>query len=228
MIPDPAQILASCRLFSAVQGEGLERLREMAVLQRYSQNQVIFRQGDPCPGVFIVGSGLVRIYKTSPAGKEHVLHMVGPGATFAEVAAIGDFPCPAFAEALEETTCALLPAEAFSKAIREDHALCLQLLLGMSGWVKHLIDLVEDITLRDAIGRLARYLLSVADPDSGHVQLPSFKKHLASHLNLTSETLSRTLRRLEEMGLIQSNDQQLFVIDREALSATADGMFPAI
>jgi CRP/FNR family transcriptional regulator, dissimilatory nitrate respiration regulator len=221
---DPQTILAACRFFGAVKGQSLSRLLEMAQVRRYERGQLIFRQEEPCPGVFIVGTGLVRVYKLSPAGREHVLHLVSPGGTFAEVAAIGDFDCPAFAEALEDTVCVLLPTVPFSRALREDHQLCLQLMVSMAGWVKHLLGLVEDITLRDAIGRVARYLLSVADLQHGIIQLPSLKKHLASHLNLTSETLSRTLRRLMDMELINTTDDQgLMVKDREQLAAIAEG-----
>lgn len=224
MTLDASTILSNCRFFFAVKGPSLQRLREMALLKTYPQGTLIFRQADPCPGVFIVGTGLVRIFKTAPSGKEHVLHLVPPGGTFAEVAAIGSFDCPAFAEALEDTTCALLPASPFAKALRDDHDLCFGLLMSMAGWVKHFTGLVEDITLRDAAGRVARYLLSIANPTDGSVQLPSLKKHLASHLNLTSETLSRTLRRLTELDLIESTtDQRLAILDSKSLAALAEG-----
>ena len=51
----------------------------MARLVRFPKGKMIFRDGQECPGVFVVGSGLVRVFKTAPNGKEHVLHMVGPG-----------------------------------------------------------------------------------------------------------------------------------------------------
>jgi CRP/FNR family transcriptional regulator len=206
-----------------VKDEQRGRLTEMALVREYSKSEMIFRQGDPCPGVFIVGSGLVRVFKTAPTGKEHVLHLVGPGGTFAEVAAIGSFDCPAFAQALEDTRCVLLPLLPFSRALKGDHALCLQLMASMAGWVKHLVGLVEDVVLRDAAGRTARYLLNAPRSDDGSIHLPSLKKHLASHLNLTSETLSRTLRRLEDLGLITSDtDRGIVVTDLAALRSAAE------
>jgi CRP/FNR family transcriptional regulator len=93
----------------------------------------------------------------------------------------------------------------------------------MAIWVKHLLGLVEDVVLRDAAGRIARYLLDAPHGIDGSVQLPSLKKHLASHLNLTSETLSRTLRRLEDLGLITSDaDRGIVIVDRPGLQAAAD------
>ncbi|MGE5607887.1 MAG: Crp/Fnr family transcriptional regulator [Bacillota bacterium] len=226
---DPVTILSACRFFSGVQGPSRDRLLRMALVRQYERGTLIFRQGDPCPGVFVVGTGLVRVFKTSPAGREHVLHLVAPGGTFAEVAAIAGFDCPAFAEAVEDAQCVLLPADPFRRALREDHPLCLQLMASMAGWVKHLVGLLEDIALRDAVGRVARYLLTVADPRDGTIQLPSLKKHLASHLNLTSETLSRTLRRLIDLEWIaETEDQRLAVRDRESLTMAAEGDSPLI
>lgn len=212
-----------------VRGPTFDRLARMAQVRRFSRGAMIFREGQECPGVFVVGSGLVRVFKTAPSGREHVLHLVAPGGTFAEVAAIAGFETPANAEALEDSVCALLPTQPFAEALRDDHQLCLQLMGSMAGWVKHLVDLLEDIALRDAAGRLARYLLSEADARDHTVRLPSLKKHLASHLNLTSETLSRTLRRMCDAGTLESRDDQSLVIkDRPALDLLARGEFPQI
>ena len=216
-------ILTHCRFFSAVTGESRARLLEMAQVRRFERGRMIFRQGEPCAGMFVVGTGLVRVYKTAPNGKEHVLHLVAPGGTFAEVAAIGGFDYPAFAEAIEECECVFLPMRPLSDALKGDHQLCLQLIGSLSQWVKHLLGLVEDITLRDAAGRVSRYLLSMSKEGDGVVRLPSLKKHLASHLNLTSETLSRTLRRLDEAGLIRADEDGLTVVDREMLELQAAG-----
>jgi CRP/FNR family transcriptional regulator len=149
--------------------------------------------------------------------------------TFGEVAAIGDFPCPAYADATVETACVLLPAAEFTAALRESHTLCLELMVGLSGWVRHLVGLLEDLVLRDAVGRVARYLLR-ADPTPGAADflLPMRKKDLASHLNLTSETLSRSLRRLVDSGLIIIPDaRRVRIRDPRGLAEVAEGLPPA-
>ncbi len=200
----------------------------MAVRREYRKAETIFREGDPVPGVFIVGGGLVRVFKLAPSGKEHVLHLAGPGMTFAEVAVLGDFPCPAFAEALEETACLLLPVEPFRRALREDHQLSLQILSSMAMWVKSLVSLLEDIVLRDAAGRVAGYLLQVQSEPGTAISLPSLKKHIASHLNLTSETLSRTLRQLREERLIREDESGLVILDAPGLKRIVEGYFPRL
>lgn len=222
-----AEILQGCRLFSAVGERGFQRLVAMARLARFTKGDMVFHEGDSCPGVYIVGEGLVRVYKIAPNGREHVLHMVGPGHTFAEVAAIGGFDCPAHAEALATTSCVLLPLNRFRQALDEDHDLCREMMTGLTLWVRHLVTIIEDVTLRDAAGRLARYLLESPSVEDAVVELPSLKRHLASHLNLTSETLSRTLRRLAEAGMIVEEDpSRVRILDPSQLRKVAQGLFP--
>ena len=223
-----AETLGSCAFFSQVDGPTRKRLVRMAVRREYGKGEVIFRDGDPAQGVFVVASGLVRVFKLAPSGKEHVLHLAGPGMTFAEVAVLGNFPCPAFAEALEETACVLLPVEPFMRALREDHQLSLQILSSMAMWVKSLVSLLEDIVLRDAAGRVAGYLLQAQAEQGAAISLPGLKKHIASHLNLTSETLSRTLRQLRDERLISETDAGLVIHDMRGLQRIAEGFFPRI
>lgn len=222
-------ILRKCPVFRGLSDDLRALLTEAAVTKKYEKGARIFRYGDPCPGLYVVGEGLVRISQTAPNGKMHVLHFAEPGRTFAEVAAMGSFNCPANADAMEETVCVLLPTDRFRRLLEENHALCLQLLAGMSLWVRQLVGLLEDLALRDAGGRVARHLLKSAPPNAETwFTLPMLKKDLASHLNLTSETLSRTLRRLAETGLIEVAEGQRMCIRRqEALREVAEGLLPA-
>lgn len=225
---DIAGVLANCSFFSRVDGTSRKRLVRMALLREFRKGEVIFREGDPARGIFIVVEGLVRIYKLAATGKEHVLHLAGPGMTFAEVAVFGGFPCPATAEAVEDTACVLLPAEPLGGALQEDHRLCLQILSSMAMWVRSLVSLLEGIVLRDAVGRVAGYLLQVQSQQGTNIALPGLKKHIASHLNLTSETLSRTLRQLRDDKLIAETLHGLVIEDEKGLQRIAEGFYPQI
>jgi CRP/FNR family transcriptional regulator len=223
------EILTDCPLFTAVPARSFQRLAAMARLVKFKKGQTIFREHQECPGVYVVGKGMVRVFKTGAGGKEHVLHIVEAGGTFAEVAALGGFEVPASAEAVEPTLCALLPQPSFRKALEEDHPLCLGMLSGLSLWVKHLVGLLEDVVLRDAAGRIANYLLDARRADDGDVALPSLKRYVASHLNLTSETFSRTFRRLIDAGLISlGKKNHVRIVAPERLRRVAQGLVPKI
>ena len=220
---DKGSIIAECTLLRGVSLGHRRRLVDMARRVTFPAGTLVFRQDDPCPGIYCVGSGVVRVYRIGAGGKEHTLHMAGAGQTFAEVAVIGGFPCPAYAEVTQAAQCALLPAPAVLAMLHEEHAFCLELLVGMSHWVRHLTGLLEDIALRDASGRVARHLLQSGQDARGAVGLAGLKKHIASHLNLTSETFSRVLRKLADAGVVELIDEKrLRIIDRKALEGLSE------
>jgi CRP/FNR family transcriptional regulator len=107
--------------------------------------------------------------------------------------------------------------------LRADRAFCLELLVGMSQWVRHLTGLIEDIALRDACGRVARHILQAGPDARGRVGLAGLKKHIASQLNLTSETFSRVLRKLVDAGAIELVDEKrLCITDRDTLETLSE------
>lgn len=220
------QYLRRCGLFRGLNDSSMTKLAGISITRRFPKGQTIFHEGAPCPGIYVIADGLVRVVKYAPTGKEHVLHLAYPGMTFAEVAAIGRFPCPATAEAMEDTLCVLILQDRLTQLLQSDHPLCLQIMESFAWWVKHFVGLLEDIVLRDSTGRVARHLLHAGSEAGGEAfLLPMLKKDLASHLNLTSETLSRTIRRLADAGLIELLDQQrIRIMDHARLEDVAAGL----
>lgn len=201
----PRSILDGTALFSNLSELWKERLAQLAYLSEFSAGQVILREGDAVPGLYCVSAGLVRVVKDGPRGRQLVLHLAQPGQTFAEVAVFGNFAAPASAEAIKDTTCAVIPSTSLRALLELHHDLCLGLLGSTALWVRALVTRLEDIVLWDASARLARYLLQASSASAPRVvELPVLKKDLAAHLNVTQETLSRTLKKLSEADPIES------------------------
>jgi len=225
---NPDSVIRACGLFSGLTETSRAKVARISKNVHFRKGQMVFREGDPCPGIYVVDEGAIRVFKLAPNGKEHVLHFAYAGATFGEVAAIGRFNCPAFADATEDSTCVLISEAGFGRILTEDHDFCIEMMVGMSKWVRNLVGLLEDIVLRDATSRVARHLIQSDDTKGrGEFTLPMRKKDLASHLNLTSETLSRTLSRLGECELIETRERMIRILDLAKLQEVADGLAPA-
>jgi CRP/FNR family transcriptional regulator len=221
----PEDVINSCKLFQELSEEHKALLVSICQPLQFAKRTLIFSEGDPVPGIYCVYDGVVRVFKVSASGKEHGLHFARAGMTFAEIAVLGGFECPAHAEALEDSVCGLLPTNKFRALLESNHSLCLELLSGLSFWVRELVGLLENVVLRDANSRVAAFLLATPEDSKGSLAIaPILKKDVANHLNLTSETFSRVLRQLSEQRLIDVvGSQRVRIIDRGGLEVLAFG-----
>jgi CRP-like cAMP-binding protein len=206
--------------FAFVAESSLSRLAQEAVWRSFDPGELIFLEGNPSAGLWIIEQGRVKAYKLSPAGKEYILRFFGPGDTFNDLAALDGAPNAASATAVTKLTAWVIPATAFEAALQADHALCLAVLQGLVVRVRELVGRVEDLALRPVTARLARFLLDqVEDATLAH---PAVTRALiANHLATTPETISRSLHALEEAGAIRFDRHQIIITRPELLRELA-------
>jgi CRP/FNR family transcriptional regulator len=217
--------LTTCPLFSALSEADLAPLASLVRVRKIPRRDTIFVQEQTCEGFFIVAQGRVKIFRFSPDGDEQVLSVAHPGHSFAEAAVFSGTDYPASAETLDESTVLFIPKDPFLKILRQQPELALKMLAGLSQRLRNLVALLEDVSLADVDTRLKNYLAKLV-ADSGHpgqgpatLTLPIPKHVLATHLAMTPPTLSRTLARLEEKGLIRIDGNRITIPDVSALSA---------
>jgi CRP/FNR family transcriptional regulator len=212
-------------LFSQLADQAAAELESETQLRTYSNKQRIFEMGDPAQGMYMVETGRVKVFRVSPDGSEQLLGVFGPGEEFAMAPVFHGGRYPASAETLEPSRLYFLDREVLLRQIAREPELALRLLAFMAQKLQGLVSLVDSLALRDARGRLARYLarLLAREPaDASGVELPMSKTLLAQHLGIKMETLSRTFRVLMEEGVLNSTERgRIEIRDREALYRAA-------
>ena len=96
------------------------------------------------------------------------------------------------------------------------------MIAGLSRFLRNFASQIEDLTFRDVPARLARFLIGEGDRGSRQVKLKVSKAQLASNLGTTSETLSRTLRKLADEQLITVQGRTISLIDLDGLHDLVD------
>lgn len=214
-------LIRQCHLFSGLTDPDIDLLSSIVQHQKFSRKQVLFIEGEQATGFYVVARGSVKIYKLSPEGRERVLHVVHPGQSFADAAIFDDGCYPAFAETVTEAELLLFPKQAFLDLLHCHSQLAINMIAGLSRYLRQFTVQIEDLTFREVPARLARYLLDLTDNDPDIVVLPVSKSQLASNLGTTSETLSRTFRKLTDEGLIRVRGKTIDLINSEGLADLA-------
>lgn len=213
------KIIASSVLFEGLRTEQIDKIAEIARVKTFSKGQAIFFEGDAGIGFYMVGSGKVKIYKLSPAGKEHILHIFGPGEPFGEVPVFHGMPFPASAEALSTTETLFFPRDLFVELVTGSPALALGMLAILSMRLRKFATQIENLSLKEVPARLAGYLLYLSEEQLGSttVELDISKGQLASLLGTIPETLSRIFAKMSEKGLIEVAGRQIILLDLDGL-----------
>jgi len=221
-MPELAVHLSRFPLFGGLTSQELAQVAKISRTISISAGDILFHEGRPCEGLFLVLQGGVRVFRLSPDGRERILHVVRPGQSFAEAAMFGPGAYPAFAAATENSRLILVRREPFLRILRAQPETCLRLFESLSRWLRRLLDQLDSQTFQNARARLANYLLREARRQNvkgrdGRVELKQPKKEVASELGMVPETFSRALADLEQRGLIRASRRTVILQDPDAM-----------
>ncbi len=224
-----ADALRKAPLFANLPPDDLRRVDGIASLKRHSRKESIFREGDRADGFFVVAAGRVKVFKLSEEGKEQVLHLLGPGHSFAEATIFEGGEYPAHAEALDDSELVYIPKRPFIDLLERNPRIALRMMASLSRWLKRMTDLVDSISLRDVETRLVRFISDemksrgVPVRNGAVYELDVTKNVLASRLGTVPETFSRTLKKLQEEGKIRVKGKQIRILKADALFSVLEG-----
>lgn len=213
--------ISSVIYFRGITSEEITYITNNSVLRTYTANEIIFLEGETAEGLWIVESGYIKIYKLSPDGNEHILHLRGPGKTFNDIGALDGDNNPANAAALSaKVQVWLVPSEIITQILIQNSQVALNVIRLLAKRVRSLVGQIEDLALYSVIVRLARFLIKQIDDSS--LSGPGVTRTvIAAHLNTTPQTISVALRELEATGAIEFDRHQIIIIDETQLRSIA-------
>ncbi|MBW2604573.1 MAG: Crp/Fnr family transcriptional regulator [Deltaproteobacteria bacterium] len=217
-------VISDVPLFNGLSEEQLNDVRQIAVDKFYDKGKMVFLEGDDCIGFYIVVDGNVKIYKVSFEGKEHILHIYGPGHPFGEVPVFEGKKFPANAQTLLKSHLLFFPRTAFVDLISKNPSLALNMLGVLSMRLRQFTVQIENLSLKEVPGRLASYLLYLSKEQdrTDVVALTISKGQLASLLGTIPETLSRILTKMNQQHLIDARGRNIILKDFGGLEELAE------
>jgi CRP/FNR family transcriptional regulator, cyclic AMP receptor protein len=220
---NPAQILAEVPIFSSLADDELGFVSQRAVPRGYSAGQMVFGEGEPCTGLYVVASGHVRIFKSSAGGREQVLSIEGPGSSVAELPVFDGGNYPASVVALDEATLLFVSKQDFQTLCLTHPQVALKVLRVVGARLRKLVGIIEELSFTTVRHRLAAFLLRLAQkegkktPQGVEVTLPVSNQELASQIGTVRELVSRNLSRLQAEGLLKMDGRSVVLCDLKAL-----------
>jgi CRP/FNR family transcriptional regulator len=223
-VPTP-ELLARLPLFQRVRPEDRARVAAAGRLQTFQRGDEVFQEGDEPESFVTIVEGRVKIYKRLASGKDIILQIFGIGDPLGAVAVYESRPYPASAQAIEPTTCLLVPRQSFFALLEQSPSLVRGVL---SGLTLRLIDLTErltELTGSQVEPRFAQLFLKLADqfgekrPPGVFVPFSLSRQELADLTGTTIETCIRLMSRWQKEHVLETTREGFLLLNRPALES---------
>src|ERR1044071_1548619 len=219
------QTLGKVPIFSGLTESELAFLTQHAVPRRYVAGELVFGEGEPCSGLYVVESGNVRIFKSSASGREQVLGIEGPGSSVAELPVFDGGNYPASVAAIDDATLLFVSKQDFQSLVLTHPQVALKVLRVVGARLRRLVGIIEELSFTTVRHRLASFLLRSAQSggkrtsEGIEILLPASNQELASQIGTVRELVSRNLSRFQAEGLLRVDGRSVVIRDMAALES---------
>ncbi|AGZ81657.1 Crp/Fnr family transcriptional regulator [Campylobacter fetus] len=194
-------VIKEIPFFSGLNDEDLKKLENISVIKSYKKDEFLFMEGDEPQWFNVLLKGTIKIYKSTPKGKEIFLHTLRPVSLVAELVNFENIPYPASGIFLNNAEVLRINYNKFKTDFLSNPSICFELLKSLSQKLKIMNGVLQNELTLKSDAKVAKFI--VENPD-----LFSTIKHtqIASILNIAPETLSRTISQFKQQGIIKLDD----------------------
>jgi CRP-like cAMP-binding protein len=204
-------------LFANLDPVQLQALSKVAGVRHFKAGETILRESEPGDQFFVIARGEVKVFVDSPDGREVVLTHLQAGEFFGEMALFDGETRSASVTALADSELVVVSRDDFLAALAADFGLTRRILQTLSARLRRSNEVIESLALQDVGGRLARYLVRLADA-SGQQPVDGFyavhrptHQEIANSIGATRETVTRMLKQFEDRKLIRIKGSTVWV-----------------
>ena len=193
------------KLLDIADSDFLASLQKLARRKSYSENQIIFSEGDRSDFLPIVKTGKVKMVRFPDVDKEVIIGIFESGEMFAVPPVFDGGSYPSTAVAMEETTLLLLYRQDFLRMLRESSEFSFAVIGWMCEMLREKTATIKNLATASPEQRVGNVLLRLADKeDAGTaVKISLRRQDIAEIAGLSTETTIRVIRRLAEKDLVK-------------------------
>ncbi|WP_415395911.1 Crp/Fnr family transcriptional regulator [Sulfurimonas sp. CS5] len=196
-------------MFKDLDENTLNKIEKFTTEHTISKDNIVFYEGDDSKYLYLLASGIIKLYKTSSNHKEIVLKYFHENELIGEVANFEQIPYPATAKAYTDVEIIKIDFEKLKGIIYSNPELSFIIQTSLIKKIKNLETIISTNLVLDSRERVAKYIYNHTD------NFFTTKNILiAEILSVSPETLSRILKFFKDHDIIDVKSKK---IDKEAL-----------
>lgn len=210
----------------ALNKDELLKLAECKTSYNIKKGDPIFEEGDIVNGIFCVTSGVCKLSKLSPNGKDQIIKLVKPGELLGQRSMISDEPANLSAVALEDMEVCFIPRSEVINMFDKNNQFSMNMMKTICGDLKEASEHMISISQKTVKERLAETLVYLAESfgknDDGSLRIQLSREELAGMIGTATESCIRLLSDFNKIGLIELIGKKIVIKDLNKLKRIAD------
>jgi CRP-like cAMP-binding protein len=210
------ELLKSTPYFAGLNQAELDSVSSVIFEKTADRGEIILSEGEPSEAWYIIASGAVKAFVTSPEGKEQTLKIMRPGESFNDAPIFGDGPSLCTAQAMGPVVLCKINRDDLKSILKKHPQVALNANKVLAEKVRQLASLIADLSFCPVICRVAKMLLENTDESAPpHPRLT--QQEIAAMVGTAREVVGRSLKALEGEGAIKLERNRLIITSREVL-----------
>lgn len=199
-------------IFQHLEPHDWNHLLSISTVHLFPKNAIVFYQGDASNYLHILLDGKVQIYKHNANGHEVILKEFSSPSLVAQLANLEEIAFPSNCMATQESQILLTDYAKFKAYFLNNPKFLLIFIKSLTTRVLELENLLSNHLTLDAKAKVAKFIYQ-------NEKLFNLKSNIeiAKMLNITPETLSRTIKKLRQEGAIDTQNAQLSIVSHDML-----------
>ncbi|HEX9124543.1 MAG TPA: Crp/Fnr family transcriptional regulator [Actinomycetota bacterium] len=200
-----------------------ERLLAEAIRIRVPAGALIYRDGE-APRVIVVVGGLLRVFLSSPGGRQVTVRYVRSGGVAGLVLVLNGL-APTSIQAMTTASVVALKVETLRSLLASEPGVARACAEELTRQLRQALDDISQQAFLSVRQRIARQLLDLASPGRGrHLVVRASQQELADAVGSVREVVTRTLHELRDDGLVATAPGGIVLLDPVGLTdELADG-----
>ena len=202
-------------LLQSASPELVEKLFKFGHKRSFVESDVIFAEGEKAEFLPIVLTGKVKLVRYPEIGKEFIIGFFSNGEIFAIPPAMDGKSYPATCVVVEDTKLLVLPRPNFLQLMKESSEFSAMVVEKMCGLLRETAETINNLANSSPEYRIGNILLRLAKENSTKINLR--RQDIADMAGLTTETTIRTVKKLQEKGLLEIERGKIILDSPELL-----------
>ena len=210
-------------IYSRLDREAVDLFCSGKVEKEYAQGEVITREGHVIHDFIYLKSGLVKLYRTDPSGKEQIITIAKPFDYVSLLSVFSNREYNYSVTALEDSVTCNLDMEQIRKMFLSNGKYAMGLIEKMSEVSDKIILESLEFRKRHLRGRVALLLMYFHEKiyQAEEFDLPLTRKEIADYVGMTTENVIRTLSEFRKDRILLISGKTIVIRDLDTLRSIA-------